>query len=151
MVGSRDRVASQVSKGHRLNSWFPSTLYPFLGWLSWDWCLVFCNDACKCITYQAEIDHSLGFPGISAGKESAYNTEDPGSIPGSEIFPGEGHCNQLQYSCLKNPHGQSLVSYSPCSLQRVGHDWVTKHTHTSVSPKHVSPFYRVIPALNPCQ
>ena len=25
------------------------------------------------------------------------------SIPGSEIFPGEGHGNPLQYSCLENP------------------------------------------------
>ena len=26
-----------------------------------------------------------------------------GSIPGSGIFPGGGHGNLLQYSCLKNP------------------------------------------------
>ena len=26
-----------------------------------------------------------------------------GSIPGSEIFPGGGHGNPLQYSCLENP------------------------------------------------
>ena len=31
----------------------------------------------------------LGFPGDSDGKESAYNAEDPSSIPGSERFPGE--------------------------------------------------------------
>ena len=93
----------------------------------------------------------LGLPWDSNGKESTCNTGDLGSIPGLRRSPGEGHSNPLQYSCLKNPHGQSLVSYSPCGLQRVGHDWVTKHTHTSVSPKHVSPFYRVIPALNPCQ
>ena len=145
-------LQARSPKATALTPGFPPPFIPSLDdFPETDKRLVFCNDACKCITYQAEIDHSLGFPGISAGKESAYNTEDPGSIPGSEIFPGEGHCNQLQYSCLKNPHGQSLVSYSPCGLQRVGHDWVTKHTHTSVSPKHVSPFYRVIPALNPCQ
>ena len=28
---------------------------------------------------------------------------DPGSIPGSEEYPGEGHGNPLQYSCLENP------------------------------------------------
>ena len=29
-------------------------------------------------------------------------------------FPGGGHDNPLQYSCLENPHGQrSLVGYSP--------------------------------------
>ena len=26
-----------------------------------------------------------------------------GSIPGLEIFPGGGHGNPLQYSCLENP------------------------------------------------
>jgi len=26
-----------------------------------------------------------------------------GSIPGSGIFPGGGHGNLLQYSCLENP------------------------------------------------
>ena len=30
-----------------------------------------------------------GFPDSSAGKESACNAENPGSIPGSERFPGE--------------------------------------------------------------
>ena len=40
------------------------------------------------------------------GKESAYNERDigdVGSIPGSGKFPGGGHGNQLQYSCLENP------------------------------------------------
>ena len=31
-----------------------------------------------------------GFPGSSAGKESACNAGDPGSIPRSERSPGEG-------------------------------------------------------------
>jgi len=35
--------------------------------------------------------------------ESAYNAGDPGSILGSEKFPGEGKDNLLQYSCLENP------------------------------------------------
>ena len=39
-----------------------------------------------------------GFPGSSAGKESAYNAGDPGSIPGSGIFPEEGIGYPLQYS-----------------------------------------------------
>ena len=34
---------------------------------------------------------------------SAYNAGDPGSIPGSGRFPGEGNGNPLQYSCLENP------------------------------------------------
>ena len=44
-----------------------------------------------------------GFPGGSDSRESAYNAEDPGSIPGSGISPGEGNGNPLQYSCLGNP------------------------------------------------
>ena len=47
-----------------------------------------------------------GFPGNSAGKESACNAGDPGSIPGLGRSPGGGHGNPLQYSCLENPHGQ---------------------------------------------
>ena len=56
----------------------------------------------------------MGFPGGSDGKESACNVGDLGSIPGLGRFPGGGHGNPLQYSCLENPHGQrSLVGYSP--------------------------------------
>ena len=45
----------------------------------------------------------LGFPGSSAGKESACNAGDQGSIPGSGRSSGEGNDNLLQYSCLENP------------------------------------------------
>ena len=41
---------------------------------------------------------SMGFPGSSAGKESACNVGDPGSIPGSGKSPGEGIGYPLQYS-----------------------------------------------------
>jgi len=39
--------------------------------------------------------------GISM-KDSAYNAEDLGSIPGLGKSPGEGNGNPLQYSCLEN-------------------------------------------------
>ena len=45
----------------------------------------------------------VGFPGGSDGEAAAYNVGDPGSIPGSGRFPGEGNGNPLQYSCLENP------------------------------------------------
>ena len=48
----------------------------------------------------------LGFPGGSAGKESACkagDTGDAGLIPGSGRSPGGGYGNPLQYSCLENP------------------------------------------------
>ena len=34
---------------------------------------------------------------------SAGDVRDTGSIPGSGRFPGGGHGNPLQYSCLENP------------------------------------------------
>ena len=45
----------------------------------------------------------MGFPGSSAGRESACNAEDLGLIPGLGRSPGEGNGNPLQYSCLGNP------------------------------------------------
>ena len=52
----------------------------------------------------------MGFPGSSAGKESACNAGDPGSIPGLGRSPGEGMGYPLQYSwaplvaqMVKNP------------------------------------------------
>ena len=39
---------------------------------------------------------------IKIKKKSAYNVGDPGSIPGSEIYPGEGSGNPLKYFCVKN-------------------------------------------------
>ena len=38
------------------------------------------------------------FPGSSTGKEPACNAGDPGSIPGSGRFAGEGIGYPLQYS-----------------------------------------------------
>ena len=39
----------------------------------------------------------MGFPGNSAGKESACNAGDPSSIPESRSSPGEGIGYPLQY------------------------------------------------------
>jgi len=36
-------------------------------------------------------------------QETACNTGDPGSIPGSGRSSGEGNDNQLKYFCLENP------------------------------------------------
>ena len=45
---------------------------------------------------------SVGFPGSSAGKESACNEGDLGSIPGLGRSPEEGKGYPLQCSCLEN-------------------------------------------------
>jgi len=48
-----------------------------------------------------------GFPGemlvVKNLPANAGNTGDTASIPGLGTFPGEGHDNPLQYSCLENP------------------------------------------------
>ena len=48
------------------------------------------------------VTFDLGFPGASAGKESAYNAGDLGLIPGLGRSPGEGKGYPLQYSGLEN-------------------------------------------------
>ena len=47
----------------------------------------------------------LGFPGGSAGKESAYSAGDLASIPGLGKSPGEGKGFPLQYSGLESSMG----------------------------------------------
>ena len=56
----------------------------------------------------------MGLPWWLKGRESACSAGDTRSISGLGRSPGGKHDNPLQYSCLKNPHGQrSLVGYSP--------------------------------------
>ena len=50
----------------------------------------------------------MGFPGDLAGKESACNAGDLGSIFGLGRSPGKGNGYPLQYSGLENS-----VDYSP--------------------------------------
>ena len=56
-----------------------------------------------------------GFPGSSVDKESACSVGDPGSIPGSGRFPGEGNGKSLQSSFLENP-----TDREPGRLQSIG-------------------------------
>ena len=61
----------------------------------------------RCIT-------RMGFPGGSAGTESAGNAGDLGSILHWGRSPGKGNGNPLQYSISGKSHGQrSLVGCSP--------------------------------------
>ena len=61
---------------------------------------------------------SWGFPGSSAGKESACNAGDPGSIPGLGRAPVEGIGYALQYSW------DSLVSQVIKNLPAMQATWV---------------------------
>ena len=62
-------------------------------------------------------NHKLGFPCSSAGKESACNAGDLGSIPGLGRSPGKEIGYPVQYSGLENST-DCIVHGS----QRVGHD-----------------------------
>ena len=58
------------------------------------------------------------FPGSSAGKESACNAADPGSIPGLGRSAGEGMGYPLQYSWA------SLVAQLVKNLPAMWETWV---------------------------
>ena len=54
---------------------------------------------------------------------NAGDARDPGLIPGSEISPGGGHGNPLQYSYLKNSMNRGAWwAIQSMGLQRVRHD-----------------------------
>ena len=62
----------------------------------------------------------MGIPGGSAGKESASNVGDLGSIPGVGRFPGEGNSYLLQYSGLEN--FMDSIVHGVMGSPRVGND-----------------------------
>ena len=79
----------------------------------------------------------MGFLDSSVGKESACNAGDPGSIPGSERYSGEGIGYPLQYSWA------SLVAQLIKNLPAMWETWVRslgwedplekgKATHSSI-------------------
>ena len=82
----------------------------------------------------SELSFHLGFPGGSAGKDSACNVGDLGSFPGLARSPGEGKGYTLQYSGLENcmdciVHGvaksrtrlSDLHSLPPSACLELGH------------------------------
>ena len=71
----------------------------------------------------------MGFPYDSAGKESACNAGDLGSVPGLGKSPGEGKGYPLRYSGLEN------------SIDRIGHGVTKSGTRLSNFhfPKHGLP------------
>ena len=61
----------------------------------------------------------LGFPCGSAGKESACNVGDLGSVPGMGQSPGEGKGYPLQYSGLENSMDCIVLTFTSwCVLLR---------------------------------
>ena len=59
-----------------------------------------------------------GFPGSSAGKESACSAGDPGSIPGSGSSTGEGISYPLQ--CSWASLVTQMVKKSACNVGELG-------------------------------
>ena len=67
-----------------------------------------------------------GSPGGSEGKESACNSGDLSTIPGSGSSPGEGNDNPLQYSGLDNPMDRGAWwATVHGGHKRVQHNWAT--------------------------
>ena len=64
----------------------------------------------------------MDFPGGSDSKASAYNVEDPGSIPRLGRSPGEGNGKPLRFSCLENPMDRGAWQAIVLESQRVRHD-----------------------------
>ena len=82
------------------------------------------NSSCFC--------RSLCFPGGTSGKEPAANAgniKDVGSVPGSGRFPGGGHGNPLQYSCLENlmDRGYCRARVHRVSKSQTWLKWLSTH------------------------
>ena len=67
-----------------------------------------------------------GFPDGSAGKESAYNVGELGSIPGLGRSPGEGNCYLLQYSGLENSMDCVVLEVAKSQTRRSGFHFIAK-------------------------
>ena len=65
----------------------------------------------------------MGFPGGASGKKNppvnAGVVRDVGWIPGLGRWPGGGHGNLLQYSCLENPMDSGACGLQSIRSQRV--------------------------------
>ena len=75
----------------------------------------------------------MGFPGGSEDKASACKAEDPGSIPGLGRSLEKEMVTHSSIPAWRIPWTKEPGGLQSTGSQRVGHDWVTSHTHTSHS------------------
>ena len=64
--------------------------------------ILLCIYTCMCVYTHTHTHTHMGFPCVSADKESACNGRDLGLIPEFGRNPGEGKGYPLQYSDLEN-------------------------------------------------
>ena len=95
-------------------------LYDFVRCGAW-------HDLSSC-SIKKQISIYLGFPCDSAGKESAFNVGDLGSIPGLGRSPGGGKGYPLQHSGLENS-----MDYSPWGHKESNTtEQLSLYTHTYI-------------------
>ena len=82
---------------------------------------------------------TLGFPGGSEVKASAWNAGDPSSIPGLGRSPGEGNGNLLHYSCLEMPWTEE-----PGRLKSIGSKESDTTEQLSVHHVNLGPLFSLI-------
>ena len=73
-----------------------------------------------CFLQMSYLFFFAGFLSGLVGKESAYNTGDPGLIHGSGRSPGDRNGNPLQYSSWKIPQTEEPGRLQSMRPQRVG-------------------------------
>ena len=69
-----------------------------------------------------------GFPSGSAGKESAGNVGDLGSIPGLRRSPEKEMATHSNILTWEIPWTEEPGGLQSMGLQKTGHNWVTTHT-----------------------
>jgi len=71
---------------------------------------------CECVCGRMSV-YVLRFPGGASSKKTPANAgdlRDAGSVPELGRFPGEGHSNSFQYSCLDNPRDMHAKLLQTC-------------------------------------
>ena len=111
------RMASLVPTAERVPRPFHTYLNEDIPPLFLDSLFALVNLFCGYCTpiLKALLQTNLSFPGDSVVKNPPANTGDTGSMPGWGRVPGEGNGNPLQYSCLGNPMGKSIITHQVIS------------------------------------